>query len=99
MQRLRGEKVDDDQEHSTIRPPPGSMTKITIYRLNSGGWSFIESPHCLAVESDLADGYYVSVGKGGELFLFGAPGTVGLSANAAVRARLVQIPVFRKKSE
>ena len=92
----RQPELDENRERPTTRPPPRPTTPITIYRLNAGGWSFLETSHCLAVEADLVNGYYVSE-VGGEALLFGAPGTIGLTATAAIKARFVLIPVFQTK--
>ena len=92
----RSPEPDDDRERPTTRPPSRPTTTLTIYRLNAGGWSFSETSHCLAVEAGMVTGCHVSE-AGGELFLFRAPGTPGLSAADAIKARLVQIPVFQKE--
>jgi len=92
----RSPDPDEHRERPTTRPPSRPTTPITIYRLNSGGWSFIETPHCLAVEAELVNACYVSE-VSGEFLLFREPGTIGLSATAAIKERLVQIPVFQKK--
>jgi len=90
---------DDDRERPTIPPPPRPSrppTKITIYRSTAGVWDLSPTPGCTTVEAALAEGYRVADGLGGLLRIFGAPGKIGMTADDAVRARVLHIPVIQK---
>jgi hypothetical protein len=89
----------DHRERPTTPPPPRPSrppTKITIYRTKAGVWELSPTPGCIAVEADLAEGYRVAEGVGGVRYVVGAKGGLGMTADEAVRARVLHIPVVQK---
>lgn len=74
--------------HALSRP-----TKILVYRLASGSLSLTRSDGAEEFEATLAAGYRVGEGLGGSstIRVFGKPGTLGMTADAAVRAGVLTI--------
>lgn len=70
------------------------MTKVTVYRNAAGIWQ-LWGDKATAVEAELAEGYRVGEGLGGQLCIFGKPGQLGMSADEAVRSGVLQIPMVR----
>lgn len=66
-----------------------------VYRNEEGIWSFHEGPGSVAVEAELAHGHHVS--DGGQPSVVGPSGDLGMSAEQAVRAGLLMIPIIQKK--
>ena len=88
---------DDSRVRPTSRPPRSARLKITIYRTHDGAWQFHETPGSIAVDAEIADGHRVRDGLVGQLSVFGDPTELGMSAEQAVRAGVLILPIVQKR--
>jgi hypothetical protein len=70
-------------------------TPVTVYADADGALSFYSSKGATEVPFELADGYRVGPGFTGVLAIFDAPGTLGMTLEQALTARVLR-PVFDK---
>lgn len=72
-------------------------TPVTLYANDDGALSFYRKDDgATELPFELADGYRVGEGLGGLLCIFGKPGSLGMSLDAALMARIIR-PVFDKR--
>ena len=89
-------------EANNHRPRPTGPTQqrvmvtVTLYRNGAGIWLLTNEPGAIAVEAELARGYRIGKGLGGRPCVLGPAGTLGLSADEAVRRCVLEIPMFQK---
>lgn len=76
-------------------PATRPTTAITVYRTEASGWQLTELPESIAVEAALAHGYHVAEGHDG-LYIFDQTGTHAMTADEAVSARLLEIPILAR---
>jgi hypothetical protein len=88
---------DDEREPPTTRQPRRrtTTTTITVYRTETSGWQLTRLPSSIAVEADLAEGFHVAKADDG-LRIFDRSGTLSMTADEAVRARVLEIPMFER---
>jgi hypothetical protein len=88
-----GQTAAMPDDKPTTRPPPRRTTTITVYRTETSGWQLTAPPESIAVEADLAQGYHVAETDDG-LRIFDQSGTHAMTADEAVLARVLAIPMF-----
>lgn len=76
-----------------------TVGKITIYRDKVGIWHMMPREGTVGVEAELADGYRIGEAIGGASthLVFGRPGTLGMTADQAVRKGVLKTRVVRSK--
>lgn len=71
-------------------------TPVTLYADRDGALSFHPGPVASPVPFELADGYRVDEGFTGVRMIFGPPGTLGMTLEQALSAKVLR-PVFDER--
>jgi hypothetical protein len=78
----------------TPRPSPRRTTPIVVYRSETSGWQMTELPGSIAVDAALQEGYRVATTPQG-LRIVDESGSVAMTGDEAVAARVLEIPILR----
>jgi len=72
--------------------------QVTVHRLPNGSISFLHTEGAEPVEAELGDGYHVGEDGGctASIYVFGPPGTLGMTAMEAMRAGVLRFPAFER---
>ncbi len=73
--------------------------KVVVFRTPNGSLSLLHSEGAESIEAELVDGYRVGEGLGGgsSALIFGPLSTPGMTVNEALRASILQVPLFRDR--